>query len=114
MNPQSAAIYDTHAAIQRLTSKGMPEPQAEAVIHEQFLILEHNLATKVDIADTNARIEQLRQETKVDIELVKADIEKLRLETKADIATVKADIIKWVLGLNIALAALIITVMQLG
>ncbi len=100
---QTTIVYDTHAAVLRLTETGMPEPQAVAVVREQSLLLEHNLATKADIElvkadiealrqETKAGIEALRQETKAGIELVKADIEALRQETKADIELVKADI----------------------
>ncbi len=104
---QTTIVYDTHAAVQRLTETGMPEPQAEAVVREQSLLLEHNLATKADIElvkadiealrqETKAGIEALRQETKAGIEALrqetKAGIEALRQETKADIALVKADI----------------------
>ena len=98
MAQTSNVVYDTHAAVRRLTGSGMPEPHAEAVVREQVHLIEHNLATKADI-------ETLRQETKADIAAVRADIEKLRLETragietlrqetKADIAAVRADIEK--------------------
>ncbi len=108
---QTTIVYDTHAAVLRLTETGMPEPQAVAVVREQSLLLEHNLATKADIEalrqetkagiealrqETKAGIEALRQETKAGIEALrqetKAGIEALRQETKADIALVKADI----------------------
>ena len=106
---QTTIVYDTHAAVQRLTETGMPEPQAEAVVREQSLLLEHNLATKADIElvkadielvkadiealrqETKAGIEALRQETKADIELVKADIEALRQETKAGIEALRQE-----------------------
>ena len=91
--------------------------------------------TKADIAATNANIETLRQETKADIETLRqetkadiaatnANIEKLRLETKADIETLrqeteklialgKNDIIKWVVGANLGVAALIVAAIKL-
>ncbi len=92
---QTTIVYDTHAAVRRLTKTGMPEPQAEAVVREQSLLLEHNLATKADIEalrqETKADIEALRQETKADIELVRADIEALRQETKAGIEALRQE-----------------------
>jgi len=109
MAQTSEVLYDTHAAVRRLTGAGMPEPHAEAVVREQVHLIEHNLATradieklrqeaKADIAAVRADIETLRLETKADIEKLrqetKADIEKLRQETKADIASVRADIEK--------------------
>jgi len=114
MAQTSNAVYDTHAAIRRLTGAGMPEPHAEAVVREQVHLIEHNLATKADIEtlrqetkadiaavradveklrlETSADVEKLRQETKADIAAVQADVEKLRQETKADIAAVLADV----------------------
>ena len=74
---ESALLFDTHEDIQELVKSGMPEPQAETVVRQRVRLLERNLATKADIAATNANIETLRQGTK-------ADIETLRQETKAD------------------------------
>jgi len=98
MAQTSNVVYDTHAAVRRLAAAGMPEPHAEAVVREQVHLIEHNLATKADIAAVRADVEKLRQETKAGIETLrqetKAGIETLRQETKADIAAVRADIEK--------------------
>ena len=132
---ESAFIFDTHEDIQELVKSGMPETQAETVVRQRVRLLERNLATKADIAATNANIETLRQETKADIETLRqetkadiaatnANIEKLRLETKADIETLrqeteklialgKNDIIKWVVGANLGVAALIVAAIKL-
>ena len=161
---ESAFIFDTHEDIQELVKSGMPEPQAETVVRQRVRLLERNLATKADIAATNANIETLRQETKADIaatnanietlrQETKANIETLRQETKADIAATNAnietlrletnanietlrletkanietlrqeteklialgknDIIKWVIGANIGIAALIVAAIKL-
>ena len=143
---ESAFIFDTHEDIQELVKSGMPEPQAETVVRQRVRLLERNLATKADIAatnanietlrqetsanietlrlETNANIETLRQETKADIAVTNANIEKLRLETKADIETLrqeteklialgKNDIIKWVVGANFGVAALIVAALKL-
>ena len=88
----SALIFDTHEDIQELVNSGMPEPQAETVVRQRVRLLERNLATKADIAATNANIETLRQETKADIAATNANIETLRQETKADIAATNANI----------------------
>ncbi len=128
---QTTIVYDTHAAVLRLTETGMPEPQAVAVVREQSLLLEHNLATKADIElvkadiealrqETKAGIEALRQETKAGIAAVQANVEKLSLKTAADIATVHAKIeaakngiILWVVGLNVAMVGLMIAAARL-
>ena len=91
----SALIFDTHEDIQELVNSGMPEAQAETVVRQRVRLLERNLATKADIAATNANIETLRQET-----------EKL-------IALGKNDIIKWVLGANLGIAAMIVAAFKL-
>ena len=138
----SALIFDTHEDIQELVNSGMPEPQAETVVRQRVRLLERNLATKADIAAINFSIETLRQETKADIaatnanietlrQETKADIETLRQETKADIAATNAnietlrqeneklialgknDIIKWVVGANLGIAAMIVAAIKL-
>ena len=49
MSNQNTPIFDTHAAVKRLTEAGMPTSQAEAVVQSQADILAHNLANKRDI-----------------------------------------------------------------
>ena len=106
----------------------MPEPQAETVVRQRVRLLERNLATKADIEtlrqetkadietlrqETNANIETLRQETKADIAATNANIEMLRQETEKLIALGKNDIIKWVVGANLGVAALIVAAIKL-
>ena len=110
---ESAFIFDTHEDIQELVKSGMPEPQAETVVRQRVRLLESNLATKADIAATNANIETLRQETKADIAATNANIETLRQETEKLIALGKNDIIKWVVGANLGVAALIVAAIKL-
>ncbi len=125
---QTAVVYDTHAAVRRLTEAGISESQAEAMVREQTLLLEHNLATKTDIevlrqetkgniAAVQANVEALRQETRADIEKLSlktsAGIETLRQETRAEIAAAKNGIIVWVVGLNMAMVGLLIAGIKL-
>ena len=109
----SALIFDTHEDIQELVNSGMPEAQAETVVRQRVRLLERNLATKADIAATNASIEALRQETKAGIAATNANIETLRQETEKLIALGKNDIIKWVLGANLGIAAMIVAAFKL-
>ena len=128
-------ILDTHAAVNELVSAGMPERQAETVVRQQAKLLEQNLATKTDIEalrqgtktdiatikadietlrqETKAGIETLRQETKADIETTRASIEALRQETMARIEAAKVDLIKWIFGLNLGTASLIVALIKL-
>ena len=109
----SALIFDTHEDIQELVNSGMPEAQAETVVRQRVRLLERNLATKADIAATNASIEALRQETKAGIAATNANIETLRQETEKLIALGKNDIIKWVFGANLGIAAMIVAAFKL-
>lgn len=104
MSNQNTPIFDTHAAVKRLTDAGMPTSQAEGVVQGQADILAHNLANKRDIelirkdiagihkqiADIHKNIDSLREETKRDIgalrEETKRDIELLRAELGRDLA----------------------------
>ena len=106
-------ILDTHAAVNELVSAGMPERQAETVVRQQARLLEQNLATKADIEAIKAGIETLRQETKADIETTRASIETLRQETMARIEAAKVDLIKWIFGLNLGTASLIVALIKL-
>ena len=88
MSNQNTPIFDTHAAVKRLTEAGMPTSQAEAVVQSQADILAHNLANKrdielirkdiavihEDIAVIHENIASLREETKKDIELLRAEL----------------------------------------
>jgi len=74
MSNQNTPIFDTHAAVKRLTEAGMPTSQAEAVVQGQADILAHNLANKRDI-------ELIRK----DIAVIHENIASLREETKKDI-----------------------------
>ena len=95
-------ILDTHAAVNELVSAGMPERQAETVVRQQARLLEQNLATKTDIAAITA-----------DIEATKAAIEVLRQETIARIEAAKMDLIKWIFGVNLGTASLIVALIKL-
>ena len=98
----SALIFDTHEDIQELVNSGMPEPQAETVVRQRVRLLERNLASKADIAAINASIAATN-----------ASIETLRQETEKLIALGKNDIIKWVVGANLGIAAMIVAAIKL-
>ena len=63
--------------------------------------------------ETKTGIETLRQETKADIETTRASIEALRQETMARIEAAKVDLIKWIFGLNLGTASLIVALIKL-
>ena len=105
MSTQETTLFDTHAAVKRLTEAGMPVSQAEAVVASQAEVMLHNLANKQDIesflsettenfASTHKSIEALRAEVADchrDITLTRKDVENLRSETKKDIESLRAE-----------------------
>ena len=106
MSETAPIFYDTHAAVRQLTTAGMPEPHAEAVVRGQVHLIQHNLATKADIEQIRAEVETSRLETKAEITAVRGDVEKLRLETKAEIAAVRGDVEKLRLETNASIDVL--------
>ncbi len=110
-------ILDTHAAIHELMSAGMPEPQAETVVRQQARLLEQNFVTKTDVAAIQTNIETLRQETIARVETLRketiASIEALRQETIARVEAAKMDLIKWLFGVNLGTASLIVALIKL-
>jgi hypothetical protein len=67
----TAAIFDTHAFVKRLTAVGMPEAQAEVLADEQARLIDDRLSTKADLA---------------------------ALATKVALEAAKSEIIKWMFG----------------
>lgn len=68
-----SVIFDTHRFIKDITETGISQSSAEAIVNTVAHVLEHNLATKQDIA-------QLQQ------------------ATQADIARLESRLIKWLVG----------------
>ena len=103
---QETTLFDTHAAVKRLTEAGMPVSQAEAVVASQAEVMLHSLANKQDIesfrsettenfASTHKSVDALRAEVADchrNIALTRKDVENLRSETRKDIATIHKDI----------------------
>ena len=73
------ATFDTHGFVKRLTSAGMPEPQAEILAEEQSRLIQERLATKQDLERLGIAnkqdLEQLRIASKRDVEELKAILE---------------------------------------
>ena len=92
---ETALVLDTHTDIQELIKFGMSEPLAETVVRQRVRLIEYNFATKADI-------EKLREETRADI-----------ATTNANIALSKNDMIKWFIGVNLGVAALLVAAIKL-
>jgi hypothetical protein len=93
-NPMSAAIFDTHALVKNLQTKGFQVEQAEGItdaLKEALTVAE--VATKHDIGElrdtTQLDIRELRDTTQLDIrelrEAMQTDIRELREAMQTDI-----------------------------
>jgi multidrug efflux pump subunit AcrA (membrane-fusion protein) len=116
------AAFDTHSSVKTLTAAGMPEGQAEAIT-ELFKASRdadlNVLATKADLAQLRADLQQqiaeLRADLQQQIAAVRSDLQQqiaaLRGDIQRDIAETKADILKWMFGM--IAGAVIINVMAI-
>ena len=90
----SVLAFDTHEAVLALKQAGFAEGQAEAVVTTMGAALGGQVATKADLAEVRAALEQLRLTTQADLAEVRtaleAALEQLRSETKADLAVGRA------------------------
>ena len=84
----AAFVFDTHRFVKRLTDAGMEEAVAEALADEQANLLRENLATKADLAATEAKL----------------------MERMAEL---KAELLKWTYGALIAQAGIIVAAIKL-
>lgn len=97
--------FDTLGYFERLKAAGMPEAQAKVQVEAiQDIVKSYDessrkeLATKGDIQDVRGEIQDVRRE-----------IQDLRVE----IQSTKHEILKWVIGVAVGQAALIIAVVAL-
>ena len=124
-------IFDTFDYAKKLQRAGLTEEQASVHVEALRTLIEHDLATKQDIANVQRdiaevykEIETLRKETQQGIETLRKEtqqgIESLRKETDVklaelnvslvkEIATAKAETIKWVAGMLVAQGAVVAT-----
>ena len=111
-----ADIEATNANIETLrleTNANIETLRQETKANIETLRQETNANNVTLRQETKADIEKLRLETKADIAATNANIETLRQETEKLIALGKNDIIKWVVGANLGVAALIVAAIKL-
>ena len=132
-------IFDTFDYAKKLQRAGLTEEQASVHVEALRTLVEHDLATKQDIANVQRDIAELRKETQQGIESLRKEtqqsIESLRKETQQgieslrketdvklaelnvslvkEIATAKAETIKWVAGMLVAQGAVVATLVKL-
>jgi dsDNA-specific endonuclease/ATPase MutS2 len=132
-------IFDTFDYAKKLQRAGLTEEQASVHVEALRTLVEHDLATKQDIANVQRDIAELRKETQQSIESLRKEtqqsIESLRKETQQgieslrketdvklaelnvslvkEIATAKAETINWVAGMLVAQGAVVATLVKL-
>jgi F0F1-type ATP synthase membrane subunit b/b' len=132
-------IFDTFDYAKKLQRAGLTEEQASVHVEALRTLVEHDLATKQDIANVQRDIAELRKETQQSIESLRKEtqqsIESLRKETQQgieslrketdvklaelnvslvkEIATAKAETIKWVAGMLVAQGAVVAKLVKL-
>ena len=117
-------IFDTFNYAKKLQRAGLTEEQASVHVEALRTLIEHDLATKQDIANVQRdiaevykEIETLRKETQQGIESLRKEtnvkLAELNVSLVKEIATAKAETIKWVAGMLVAQGAVVATLMKL-
>ncbi|RMH05685.1 MAG: DUF1640 domain-containing protein [Nitrospirae bacterium] len=100
-----ARPFDTHAFVKRLKAAGMPEEQAEILAETQAGLIEERLATKHDLKELEMNLKRDLKELEMDL---KRDLKELQVQLEVKLAETKVETIKWVTGLLVVQAGVII------
>jgi len=88
-------IFDTFDYAKKLQRAGLTEEQASVHVEALRTLVEHDLATKQDIANVQRDIAELRKETQQSIESLRKEtqqsIESLRKETRQGIESLRKE-----------------------
>ncbi len=119
-----AAAFDAHQFVQNMTEAGFTPPQTEALVNAQRNVLNANLVVKADLNEATAELKA--DIAKLDVRItgvdfritevkaeLKADIAKVESSLKQEIYLLKADIFKWMTGIMLAQATLIVGLIKL-
>src|SRR3989339_43297 len=97
--------FDTHETVKRLEAAGFTQLQVEAQTAIVRDLVESQLTSKQDLAQTQAALTR-------DIEEIRRDLREMELRLQGKIEETKAELIKWALGISLAqfgaLAALLL------
>ena len=88
----SALAFDTHKAVTALKQAGFAEPQAEAVVTTMGEALGGNVATKVDLAAVQAKLE-------ADLAAVRTEVAAVRTEVAQEFKALYKQL--WVMAVGI-------------
>lgn len=101
--------FDTLAYANKLKEAGVPDKQAEAQSEALAHIFDYKAATKKDLQESESR---LSSELDKKVMELNSKIDNKVSELKLEISNLKSDTIKWVVGLLLAQAALIISAIK--
>ncbi len=105
-----AIAFDTHLFVKRLTEAGMPEPQAEVLAANQAELINEKLATKQDLKELELALKRDMKELEV---ALKIGIAEVKHDLTLKISESQTSTLKWVGGLLIGQAALIVALIKL-
>jgi len=126
-----AVMFDTYAVIKRLQESGFSEQQAETmagVLQDTQKTSSEHLATKWDIQDLQRDIKELEANTKRDLKELETnlrqdmrememklhkEIDMVRKDIDVKLAELRADLLKWTVGMLLAQAVVIATLVKL-
>jgi hypothetical protein len=102
---------DTHELVKDLKAAGFTDDQAEAVTRAVKHAREIDLSDLATKADLKSELASLR----ADIALLAAKLDNIAANyaTRAELSDMRTDLIRWVFGLMLAQAALIIALLKL-
>jgi len=109
----ATVTFDTLKFVKTLKEAGVSEPQAEAfstAVRESHEAAE--LATKGDIADLCHEMKEMETGLRHEIGDVRHEISDLRKDMDVKLVNLKFELLKWIIGLAIAQAGLIIGLLK--
>ena len=108
-----AVTFDTLKFVETLKEAGVPETQAKAfstAVQESHEAAD--LATKGDIADLRHEMKEMETGLRHEIGDVRHEISDLRKDMDVKLVNLKFELLKWIIGLAIAQAGLIIGLLK--
>ncbi len=122
----SMALFDTLKYVERLKATGVPEAQAKAeaevlseALAEAFSTRDLVTRDHLDhrIQEVRTEIQELRGDLRTEIHEVRGDlrteIHEVRGDLRTEIQSVRADLIRWMAGLMLAQAGLVVSLIKL-
>lgn len=111
--PQTTIVFDTHEAVHQLTAAGVPERQAEAHVRLQAQLIEQNFATTADIEALKRDMEARFDAADLGNKALAAELRSEMANLNATVANKLNDHARWLIGAQIALAAIILAALKL-